>query len=42
MTLSNALASKLRARGESVVLLDGDELRTVFGTAAAKAQNHKS
>lgn len=39
-TLSNALVSRLRARGESVVLLDGDELRAVFGAAAANAQNH--
>jgi cytidine diphosphoramidate kinase len=39
-TLSNATASRLRARGQSVVLLDGDELRAVFGAVAADAQNH--
>jgi cytidine diphosphoramidate kinase len=39
-TLSKAMASRLRSRGESVVLLDGDELRTVFDTVAANAQSH--
>jgi adenylylsulfate kinase len=39
-TLSNAAALKLRSRGEAVVQLDGDELRSVFGAVAANAQNH--
>ena len=39
-TLSNAAALKLRSRGEAVVQLDGDELRSVFGAVAANGQNH--
>ena len=39
-TLSNATTSKLRSCGETVVHLDGDELRAVFGAVAANAQNH--
>lgn len=39
-TLSTELVCRLRARGDAVVLLDGDELREVFGAASANAQNH--
>ena len=39
-TLARELATRLRTSGELVVLLDGDELREVFGTAAVNAQNH--
>lgn len=39
-TLAQSTAARLRERGEAVVLLDGDELREVFGAAAANAQNH--
>lgn len=39
-TLAQAVATRLRADGESVVLLDGDELREVFDAAAVCAQNH--
>src|SRR5262249_19757341 len=39
-TLSDAAAQKLRNGGESVVQLDGDALREIFGAAAAIAQNH--
>ncbi|WP_366515202.1 adenylyl-sulfate kinase [Paludibacterium sp.] len=39
-TLAGALAVRLRACGEPVVLLDGDELREVFVAVAATAQNH--
>ena len=39
-TLAREVASRLRARGEPVVLLDGDELRGVFGAVAANARNH--
>lgn len=39
-TLARELATRLRASGELVVLLDGDELREVFGTAAVNAKNH--
>lgn len=39
-TLAKAVAGRLRAQGEAVVVLDGDELREVFGAAAANAGNH--
>jgi adenylylsulfate kinase len=39
-TLAHEVAGRLRARGEAVVLLDGDELREVFGAVAANARNH--
>jgi cytidine diphosphoramidate kinase len=39
-TLSNVTALELRSRGEAVVQLDGDELRSVFGAVAANEQNH--
>jgi len=39
-TLALEVVERLRARGESVVLLDGDELREVFGAVAANARNH--
>ncbi|QLQ25745.1 MAG: adenylyl-sulfate kinase [Dechloromonas sp.] len=39
-TLGAALAGRLRVTGNAVVLLDGDELREVFGAVAANAQNH--
>ncbi|WP_454255315.1 adenylyl-sulfate kinase [Pseudomonas sp. Marseille-Q8238] len=39
-TLAREVVERLRARDESVVMLDGDELRDVFGAAAANAQNH--
>jgi len=39
-TLARELVARLRHDGHSVVLLDGDELRDVFGAAAANAQNH--
>lgn len=39
-TLATAMASRLRARGEPVVLLDGDGLRAVFGAEAADGRNH--
>lgn len=39
-TLAHEAVSRLRAAGETVVMLDGDELREVFGAAAANAQNH--
>lgn len=39
-TLAQQVATRLRASGESVVMLDGDELREVFGAVAANAQNH--
>lgn len=39
-TLARAVTERLRARGELVVMLDGDELRAVFGAVAESAQNH--
>lgn len=39
-TLAHEVAARLRATGEAVVMLDGDELREVFGAVAANAQNH--
>jgi len=39
-TLAHEVVARLRAAGDSVVMLDGDELREVFGAVAANAQNH--
>lgn len=39
-TLAHEVVACLRAAGEAVVMLDGDELREVFGAVAANAQNH--
>lgn len=39
-TLSLEIAGRLRSQGKSVVMLDGDELREVFGAAANNTKNH--
>ncbi len=39
-TLASELTARLRALGDKVILLDGDELRDVFGATAVNAQNH--
>ncbi len=39
-TLASELVERLRATSVAVVMLDGDELREVFGATAANAQNH--
>ena len=39
-TLASEVVQCLRAKGEAVVMLDGDVLREVFGAAATNAQNH--
>lgn len=39
-TLARQVTGRLREHGDSVVMLDGDELREVFGTAAVNVQNH--
>jgi len=39
-TLASEVVSRLRAAGDGVVMLDGDELREVFGAAATNAQNY--
>lgn len=39
-TLARALNERLKQDTQAVVLLDGDELREVFGATAANADNH--
>lgn len=39
-TLASELADRLRASGMAVVMLDGDELREVFGAVAENVQNY--
>lgn len=39
-TLAREVTARLRANGDAVVMLDGDELREVFGAVAANVQNH--
>ena len=39
-TLAREVCGRLRQSGKSVVMLDGDELRDVFGAVAASARNH--
>jgi cytidine diphosphoramidate kinase len=39
-TLAAALAALLREDGNNVILLDGDELREVFGASTVSADNH--
>ncbi|WP_025113240.1 adenylyl-sulfate kinase [Pseudomonas sp. H1h] len=39
-TLAREFVARLRTAGQSVVMLDGDELREVFGATAANSQNH--
>ena len=39
-TLAQEVVAHLRAEGGAVVMLDGDELREVFGAVATNAQNH--
>jgi adenylylsulfate kinase-like enzyme len=39
-TLASEVVYRLRNLGETVVKLDGDELREVFGAVAANVQNH--
>ena len=39
-TLAHEAVPRLRALGEAVVMLDGDELREVFGAASPNADNH--
>ena len=39
-TLAHEVVARLRASGDFVVMLDGDELREVFGAVAANAENH--
>ena len=39
-TLARVAAQQLRVQGHSVVLLDGDELRAVFGAESSGVANH--
>lgn len=39
-TLAKEVVTRLRASGEPVMMLDGDELREVFGSAAESGQSH--
>lgn len=39
-TLAASVTARLRAQGEAVVMLDGDELREVFGAVADNARSH--
>lgn len=39
-TLAEEVAARLRLRSETVVLLDGDELREIFGAVDVHAKNH--
>jgi len=39
-TLAAQIALRMRARGLTLVLLDGDELREVFGVVPASKENH--
>lgn len=39
-TLAQEVAEWLRADGQAVVMLDGDELREVFGAASVNSQNY--
>jgi adenylylsulfate kinase-like enzyme len=39
-TLAHEVITRLRADGEAVVMLDGDQLREVFGAVVANEQNH--
>jgi len=39
-TLARAVVARMHKDGKAVVMLDGDELREVFGAVAVNAQNH--
>ena len=39
-SLAHEVVLRLRAEGKAVVMLDGDELREVFGSASANVANH--
>jgi adenylylsulfate kinase len=39
-TLAHEVVEKLRHTGKAVMMLDGDELREVFGAVAVNADNH--
>jgi adenylylsulfate kinase len=39
-TFASELARRLRETDNFIVVLDGDELREVFGSSAASAENH--
>ena len=39
-TIANEVVSRLRSSGQAVVMLDGDQMREVFGVGAATDKNH--
>lgn len=39
-TIAQEISSNLRAQGKAVVLLDGDELREIFGASTLNEKNH--
>ena len=39
-TLAKEVVPRLRVAGETVVMLDGDEMRAVFGATKASSVNH--
>ena len=39
-TLAHEVVEWLRADGQAVIMLDGDELREVFGAASVNSQNY--
>ena len=40
-TLAREIAARLRGRGDAVVMLDGDELREIFGVTAVDGTSHE-
>ena len=39
-TLANQVVARLRATGQTIVMLDGDEMRAVLGATQANSENH--
>ena len=39
-TLANQVVTRLRAIGETIIMLDGDEMRAVLGATQANSENH--
>ena len=39
-TLANQVVTRLRATGQTIVMLDGDEMRAVLGATQANSENH--
>jgi adenylylsulfate kinase-like enzyme len=39
-TLANQVVTRLRATGQTIVMLDGDEMRAVLGATKSNSENH--